>query len=190
VRIRCPVVLLLILMLPALAGCGRGSRRTDQRVRLPVDVFSDTARSVRLAPSLPQAVAPPPSPAATVWLARVSPAPPASPEVPAPAAAESLAIPWPDAPVLAVDEDLKPPIPRAAARLRVPSGARPGWVALDVRVDVSGSVTDAEWAGGSSDSALVRAATDCAFAMRFFPALQSGHEVAVWCRQRFDFGRP
>jgi hypothetical protein len=26
--------------------------------------------------------------------------------------------------------------------------------------------------------------------MRFFPALQSGRAVAVWCRQRFDFGRP
>ena len=58
----------------------------------------------------------------------------------------------------------------------------------DRRVDESGEVTDALWAGGSNDSALVQSATECALRMRFYPALQSGQPVPVWCRQRFDFG--
>jgi TonB family protein len=181
----------LVLALAALAGCGRGRAREQRPVRLPVSVFSDTARSVRFAAPPPDpavAATPSPAPAATVWLARVSPAQAALPEVPS-APPESLSVPWPAPPTLALDDDLKPPIPRGAARLRVPAGARPGWVELDVRVDEHGAVTDAEWAGGSQDTALVRAATDCAHAMRFYPAVQSGREVAVWCRQRFDFGR-
>src|SRR6266545_850269 len=46
---------------------------------------------------------------------------------------------------------------------------------------------DAGWAGGSEDPARVAAATACARAMRFYPALRAGRPVAVWCRQRFDF---
>jgi len=181
---------MLVLALAAPAGCGRSPAPPERRVRLPVDVFADTARTVRFAPAGPRTAPPPPAAAsaATVWLARVSPTNPVPPEPPAPAP-DSLSMSWPAPPVLAVDEDLKAPIPRGTARLRVPAGARPGWVELDVRVDETGAVTDAEWAGGSPDTALVRAATECAFAMRFFPALQGGREVAVWCRQRFDFGR-
>jgi len=172
-----------------LSGCGRQTPPSGRAVRLPVNVFADTARTVRLAPwsPLPGATSPAP-PVATVWLAHVSPAAPAPPGIPAPEP-DSVQAPWPTPPPLAVDEDLKPPIPRDAATLRVPAGSRPGWVEMDVRVDETGAVSDAEWAGGSQDSALVRAASDCAFAMRFFPAVQGGREVAVWCRQRFDFGR-
>jgi TonB family protein len=181
-----------MLVFAALAGCGGRTPRAERPVRLPVDVFADTSRSVRLSttPHLESHASSSRSapPTATVWLARVSPAAPVASEVPPPAP-ESVAVAWPAPPVLAVDEDLKPPIPRESARLRVPAGARPGWVELDVRVDETGAVTDAEWAGGSPDTALVRAATDCAFAMRFFPAVLGGREVAVWCRQRFDFGR-
>jgi TonB family protein len=182
-----------MLVFAALAGCGGGTPRAEHPVRLPVDVFADTARSVRLSttphPEAHRRPLEPAPPTATVWLARVSPAAPVASEVPPPTP-ESLAVTWPEPPMLAVDEDLKPPIPRVNARLHVPAGARPGWVELDVRVDDTGAVTDAEWAGGSPDTALVRAATDCAFGMRFFPAVQGGREVAVWCRQRFDFGRP
>jgi TonB family protein len=59
-------------------------------------------------------------------------------------------------------------------------------VDVDVRVAEDGSVSDARWAGGG-DSALAAAAIRCALDMRFFPALQAGRPVAVWCRQRFDF---
>ena len=184
---RFPIVS-LACVLAALAGCGRSAPSAEKPVRLPVDVFADTGRTVWLAPAAPHTAPNATAPAATVWLARVSPANPTPPEPPVPVS-DSLSIAWPAPPVLAVDEDLKPPIPRTTARLRVPAGARPGWVEMDVRVDETGAVTDAEWAGGSPDTALVRAASECAFAMRFFPALQGGKEVAVWCRQRFDFGR-
>ena len=70
----------------------------------------------------------------------------------------------------------------------LPDHARRAEVELDVRVDESGEVTDALWAEGSADPALVAAATACALGMRFYPALQSGRPIAVWCRQRFDFG--
>jgi TonB family protein len=70
----------------------------------------------------------------------------------------------------------------------VPAAARAGMVELDVRVDETGVVTDAHWAGGSADSSLVAAAIACAEAMAFYPAQLAGRPVAVWCRQRFDFG--
>ena len=52
----------------------------------------------------------------------------------------------------------------------------------------SGAVTDALWAGGGTDSALVAAARACALGMSFFPALRGGRPVAVWCRERFEIG--
>lgn len=176
-----------LLAIAALTGCGRGKPAAP--VRLPVDVYGDTARTIRLVPPGGRPLLPPVSgpPRAAVWLARVSPAPLAvEPLAPAP---DSLGAAWPAPPALAIDHGLKPPLPRSAARLRVPAGTAPRWVELDVRVDEEGSVTDAEWAAGSRDTALVSAATECALAMRFFPALQAGRAVAVWCRQRFDFGR-
>ena len=116
------------IALPALAGCGR--RQAPVPVRLPVDVYSDTARTIRFVP-------------------------PGGPPSPAPTA----------------------------------QGTPRGWVGLDVRVDEEGAVSHAEWAGGSRDTALVTSAIECALAMRFFPALRAGRPVAVWCRQRFEFGR-
>ena len=177
-------------------GCGR-ARPTDEEpdvLRLPVDVFADTARDVRLgsADSMLAFEPPPPettrAPLASVWLARVSPAPPVHVD-PSMAGAEPQAGEWPEPPKLDVDEGLKAPIPRGSSRLVVPRGSDPGWVELDVRVDETGAVSDVEWAGGAIDSARVEAATACAFAMQYFPALQDGRAVAVWCRQRFDFGR-
>ena len=106
------------------------------------------------------------------------------------AAPDTVALEWPTAPALAVDQDLKPPVPRRRAQLTVPS-SRPRYptvVELDVLVDDRGAVAEAAWAGGETDSALVKAAVDCARAMEFYPALKGGTPVAVWCRQRFDFG--
>jgi hypothetical protein len=100
--------------------------------------------------------------------------------------------PPPPPPMLEIDDNLKPPILKSSAVVTVPSGYRRGRstesVELDVRVDEAGDVTDALWAGGSDDSVLVQSATECALHMRFYPALQSGRAVPVWCRQRFDFG--
>jgi hypothetical protein len=66
-------------------------------------------------------------------------------------------------------------------------------VDLDVRVDESGRVSEALLARANGDPAgievgLVEAARRCALGMRFYPALQGGRAVPVWCRQRFDFG--
>jgi hypothetical protein len=185
-----------VVLIAAIAGCGRGNR-SDQRVRLPVDVFSDTAHVMRFGTGdsilrgAARAIRSDPIPRATVWLARVTPAPAIGIE-PTLAPSESIAPPggsWPAPPTLEVDEGLKPPIARGAARLTVPRGSGSGWVELDVRVDENGVVSDVAWAGGASDSAHVTAATAYAFAMRWFPALQGGRPVAVWCRQRVDFGR-
>ncbi|TMQ68515.1 MAG: hypothetical protein E6K78_00770 [Candidatus Eisenbacteria bacterium] len=152
---------------------------------LPVDVLADTGRGERLA------VRPPPR----VWLARVASAPstpasaPARPplaDAPLPGAAPD-AVEWPAPPALDVDPGLKPPLPQARAPLEIPPGSRSGFVELDVQVDERGTVSEARWAGGSADSAHVGAATRCARAMRFYPALRAGRPVAVWCRQRFDF---
>jgi len=176
------------------AACGpageqgtRAERRSGEPMGLAVDVMGDSGRTERW-PRDTTFHAAPESAAAAVWLARVSPA--RTPDVQAP-----LPEPEPSAPPLepspppglAIDPDLKPPILRAPAPLRAPAGVR-GVVELDVRVDEEGQVSDALWAGGSVDSALVLAATECALAMRFYPAQRSGAPLAVWCRQRFDFG--
>jgi TonB family protein len=173
----------------ALVSCGRARPERPAPLAVPVDVLADTARAgaarVRLAPTLPM-----PANDARVWVARVSPARPVPDEPPWPTAApDTLAVPPGEAPMLALDEDLKPPIPRDRARLMLPAGVRPGRVELDVRVDETGGVSDAIWAGGSRDSALVEAATACALGMRFHPAEREGRRVAVWCRQQFDFTR-
>lgn len=68
------------------------------------------------------------------------------------------------------------------------SGTRAGWLELDVRVDENGEVTDAIPVSGDADSATVRAATESALALRWFPAVRRGRPVAVWCRQRFETG--
>jgi hypothetical protein len=180
----------LVALACAAVGCGRAKPPERPPYALPVDVYADTGRAEPL-----RVVPPAGDPTrAAVWLARVSPVRIVSPhpgglEAPAPdAAPETLAMEIPPPPPLAVDEDLKPPIPKASARLEVPPRSPRGVVELDVRVDEGGHVSDAIWAAGSEDSSLVRAATDCALGMSFYPALRAGRPVAVWCRQRFDFG--
>lgn len=172
----------ILLSTCALAGCGQGESRPQagRPAEVRVDVLADTGRGQVLHVAVP-------SPRPVVWLTKVSPSRPAFHEplpVPSPETIEAEL----DPPPLAVDEGLKPPLLRHAGTLRVPRGAD-GWVDLDVRVTEEGDVSDALWAGGTQDSALVRAAIACALEMRFFPALQSGNPVAVWCRQHFRFDR-
>jgi hypothetical protein len=170
------------------SGCEQ--KRSQGPLPLPVEVRSDTARSERLK------VEPPVH--ARIWVAhvgsaRVTPARGLAlePELPA-GSPDTIVIPDTSPPMLEIDADLKPPILRSRALLSVPQGwppkRRPESVELDVRVDEVGTVTVAQWTGGSRDSGLVRAAVDCASHMRFYPALRGGRPVAVWCRQRFDFG--
>ena len=179
---------MLSLALVLASGCSRGpgpaaSRPAERAGAFPlaVNVLADTGRGGRLEVRLP---------AARVWLASVAPA---RAPVPSPALPEALPdtlTPLEDAPpALAVDPGLQPPVLRAPGTLALP----PGWsgprasVELDVRVDESGRVSDA-LAAGAADPALLEAARACALGMRFYPALRAGQPVAVWCRQRFDFG--
>jgi len=136
----------------------------------------------------------PPRPA-RAWLARVTPARPGATHAPLPEAAPDTLPPEVAAPpVLQVEPGLMPPVLREAAALTLPVGltGAPGRrlesVVLDVRVSETGEVTDVLAAGGSADSALVEAASACVKRMRFYPARRDGEPVAVWCRQRFDFG--
>ena len=171
------------------AGCGDAAPPAGRPSALPVDVYADTGRSMTLH-VVPPAEATPSAPVvrAAAWLARVSPSPAGALDLP-PAGAEpdTLASAPGVPPVLEVDEHLRPPIARERSPLAVPPGAR-GTVDLDVRVDEHGRVTEAQWAGGSAVPQLVRAATACARAMRFYPAVRAGRPVAVWCRERFEFG--
>lgn len=89
---------------------------------------------------------------------------------------------------LVMDDDLRAPILRDTVQVDR-ARARRGWVELDVRVDEDGAVSDAMFAEGAADSAAVEAAIEAALAMRYWPAVRSGRAVAVWCRQRFEFGR-
>ena len=166
----------------ACAGCGRTRRPQATSTALEVQVWSDTARS------MPLHVEPPPT--ARVWLRGVAIARPTAIEAPLPSAEPGPPPPETAAPPgLAIDPALKPPILKSAARLVLPSSRGRGAeaVELDVQVSDAGDVTDARWAGGSADTALVAAATACARAMTFHPALLGGQPVSVWCRQRFEF---
>ena len=144
-------------------------------------MWSDTSRSVpfRVDPKQP----------VRLWVRSVSPRRPAAIEAPLPAAGAGILPPETlPPPALEIDPGLKPPILRTPAQLVLPPASpAAGPVELDVQVSETGEVTDARWAGGSADPALVAAATACARAMRFYPALRGGRPVAVWCRQRFDF---
>lgn len=180
---RAAIALHAIAVLAA-AGCGGAPPVEEGPRALPVDVYADTGRTVTLRADPPP---PPPEPRASVWLARVSPSRGASLDLPAAEPVpETLAVASPP-PALAVDSGLKPPLPRATAPLAVPAGAR-GSVELEVLVGERGDVSEVAWAGGTRDPSLMRAAIDCARAMRFYPAQRAGRPVAVWCRQRFDFG--
>jgi hypothetical protein len=164
-----------------LAGCG-ARERPAASMALAVEVASDTA-SVRALRVVPPADL-------HVWVRRVTPTRPAAIEPPLPSAApDTLAVEPPAPPPLEIDPGLKPPLLRTAARLVRPADSRArAAVELDVRVSETGEVTDALWAAGAGDTALVGAARACALRMRFYPALKGGRPVAVWCRQRFDFG--
>ena len=173
---------MLVIAAPVhLAGCGRDTRQQASPAALDVEVWSDTSRSVPLRVEPPRAV--------RVWVRSVSPSRPAAIEAPLPSA--NAGIPPPESlppPALEIDSGLKPPILREPARLILPAASpRAEPVELDVRVSETGEVTEARWAGGSPNPARVAAATACARAMRFYPALKGGRPVAVWCRQRFDF---
>jgi TonB family protein len=179
-------VLLSVLVL-SLPGCAREHRTASQALALSVRASADTGRMERLEIR-------PPRPA-RAWLARVTPAPPGAFHAPLPEAEPDTLVPEvATPPVLEVEPGLMPPLLRDAAALTLPAGL-PGArerrfesVLLDVRVSEAGVVTDVLAAGGSTDSALVEAATACAERMRFYPARRGGEPVAVWCRQRFDFG--
>ncbi len=165
----------------AMAGCGRRTARPPPAAPTPVAVASDTAPSLRLPVVAPAH--------ARVWLARVRPTSATAPEPPLPEP-EAPALPDTSAgPPLVISTGLQPPMLRSAGRLDVPRGHR-GMVELDLRVDEDGTVTDVQWAAGSRDTALVRAAITCARSMLFYPAQRAGAPVPVWCRQRFDVTAP
>jgi hypothetical protein len=184
---------LLLLALLSGSGCTRSPEPAASRppgsagaIPLAVHVFADTGLGVHLEVR---------APAARVWLAGVAPT---RAMMPAPALPEALPDSLPpldeSAPGLEVDPGLKPPVLRVPGTLALPPGRHgpSASVELDVRVDESGRVSDAlaAWAGGDSarsDAELVEAARRCALGMRFYPALQAGRAVPVWCRQRFDF---
>jgi TonB family protein len=177
-------VVAAVLLAAALAGCGCAPRPRPAATALEVDVFSDTSGAV------PFRIVPPP--AARVWLRGVAIARPAQVDAPLPSAEPAAAPPDTSAPpALPIDPSLKSPILRGAGRMVLPASrgraARVEAVELDVQVSEAGDVTDARWAGGSADSALVAAATACARSMTFHPALLGGRPVSVWCRQRFEF---
>jgi TonB family protein len=167
-------------------GCDRAPAVEESPRAIPVDVYADTGRTITLRAQPPPAAAP--EARASVWLARVSPARAALTELPALEPTPDTLTFIPSAPpALEVDGGLKPPLPRSSTALAVPAGAR-GSIELDVRVDEDGNVSEVQWVGGTRHPELVQAAIECARGMRFFPAQRAGRPVAVWCRQRFDFG--
>jgi TonB family protein len=161
---------------------------------LPVRILADSASGGTLPVRAPDAQA---------WLSGVASTPPNAPALPSgaspsesaplPEAAPDTTIPEAVPPSLVIDPTLKAPIPRSTPQLRIP--ARHGGrnevesVELAVYVDPRGQVEVAKWAGGTADTALVRAAVECASAMTFYPAMRGGEAIGVWCRQRFDFTR-
>ena len=185
------------LLLCAATGCGgrgsndAGAARDPGRALprgIPVAILADSgsASPLRVVPPDSNRHAPPSGASAGVWMDRVTPRPASSPPA-LPEASPDTTLPAPEARPTPDDERLQPPIPRNVATLRVPGGRR-GRVDLDVLVDVFGTVVEARWAGGDADTALVRAATECAEEMTFYPALLRDRPVEVWCRQRFEFG--
>lgn len=182
---------LLLLPLAVSAGCapardrGDGGRRVTE---LPLAVLADTSAMLEM-PAAPWPVSE--SAPARAALVRVSPSRAAlDPPLPdAPALPPDAGTPEPPGPGFVVDDDLKPPIPRGALRLVLHARSR-GWVELDVRVDETGAVTDAEvHASEGAEAGQMQSAIEAALAMRFHPALRRGEPVPVWTRQRFELGR-
>jgi TonB family protein len=176
------MVLFLALVAGACAPAGppesTAPGTSDSAFALPVEWLADSARSTTLP------IEPPP----VVWVARVTPVSTAAPAPSLPDALPSVPEAPPPPPRLEIDPGLRPPILRRPARIEAGAWPEdPAWVELDVQVDAEGRVSDAVWAGGTRDTALVRVALECAHTMAFFPAMRAGAPVAVWCRQRFDF---
>lgn len=171
----------------ALLACGCGARPERPAVRevgdtLAVTVLADTAEAASLPPAGIGVAEPPRYTLVRIAAARAdvrAPLPAPEPDVPA------MREPAADAP--AYDDDLRPPIARGPATVRLRASRR-GWLELDVRVDENGEVSDAIAVGGDADSATVRAAIDAALGQRWYPATRRGRPVAVWCRQRFEAG--
>jgi TonB family protein len=176
-----------LLLALVIVGCGTRAPERRPPTELKVDVFADTGRTERLTVTPPAAH--PVVTSAKVWLAQVTPTRTTSIDAPLPVPSPSdVELPPASPPPLELDPRLEPPLPRRLGTLQMPRHARHASVDLDVRVDEEGNVSDAMWAGGSADTSLVEAAIECARSMTFFPARQAGRPVAVWCRQRFDFG--
>ena len=175
---------LMPALLVSLGGCAREHPASTQSLALSVRATADTGSMERLEIR-------PPRPA-RAWLARVTPAPPGTLAPPLPAAEPDTLLPETAAPpALDVEAGLMPPVLRDPARLVLPAALHAlhfESVELDVRVSETGEVTNVLEAGSGADSALVEAASACARSMRFYPARRAGEPVAVWCRQRFDFG--
>ncbi|MFN8587859.1 MAG: TonB family protein [Candidatus Eisenbacteria bacterium] len=176
-----------------LAGCsGMPSRQTPA----PAADSAHAAAAAAAAESAPGALRPlagfdPATlPPARVAFVRVSPRREGL-HVPSPAPEAAAPEPHAEVPAIAAltaDDELRAPILRDTVRVDR-ARARRGWVELDVRVDEDGAVSDAMFAEGAADSAAVEAAIEAALAMKYWPAVRSGRAVAVWCRQRFEFGR-
>ena len=151
------------------AGSGQVVMERAARDRAPAAAprAADRATSPAPAPAPAPSTLTPPLPSAE---------PAAPPEGAAPAA------------FMATDDPaLKPPIPRGLPVL--PRGGRGGRVALDVRVDERGEVTDAELVETDADSATVAAAVNAAYSLTFYPAILGERRVAVWTRQVFEVKR-
>ncbi len=175
----------LLILLAVLASCGHRRQDSEANVPLRVEVRADSGGAQRMRVGAP--------PRARIWVASVAPVRSSPMEADLPEAAQDSVLPSaPSPPMLEIDDDLKAPILKSGTVLVVPAryshSRTVESVELDVRVDEVGEVTDALWAGGSNSTDLVQAATECALRMRFFPALQAGQPLPVWCRQRFDFG--
>lgn len=181
-------------LLAAACGCGLRPASTGASGASGALGRADSARASETAPGAlrpladfdPSQVAPEPR----VTMVRVAPQRSGlalAPPLPEPSEPEPHVAP-PASGALAADDELRAPIVREGARVDR-ARAKRGWVELDVRVDEEGAVSDAMFADGAADSSAVEAAIEAALAMRFWPASQNGRPVAVWCRQRFEFGR-
>lgn len=157
---------------------------TAQPLALSVQAGADTSRMEHLEIR-------PPRPA-RAWIQRVIPSAPGMLAPPLPEAGPDSVPAGPARPpALEVEPGLLPPVLREAAPLILPAGpaaSRFAAVELDVRVSETGEVTDVIASEGGADSALVAAASTCVRRMRFYPARRAGEPIAVWCRQRFEFG--
>ncbi|MFM7231859.1 MAG: TonB family protein [bacterium] len=181
-----------VTVLALLAGCTPAERPSERAT-------ADSVSARAIAADAPVSLAlPAPGPFALERVARtragLAEAPPLSVE-PAPAPAldpappEAAPAPPPDVPLEATrpPAGLQPPIARGWPA--EPRGGRGGVIALDVRVDEDGTVSDVEVVTVAGDSLAVEAAVAAAFATRYHPARLDGRTVAVWARQSVRVAR-